>query len=137
MDRFLSINVLLGINTCYLVSFRGYGRLILQKYDVFNSIQFILIVFWGKAWLCLPPKVTWHEYSNGIGSEFFASPPDASAPIYGGYEGVTALPKCVVVWHSLALQWLWCNINVKQTNWSCLRRNFKGTKRSFCAANWI
>ena len=54
LDRFLSINVLLGINTCYLVSFRGYGRLILQKYDVFNSIQFILIVFWGKAWLCLP-----------------------------------------------------------------------------------
>ena len=39
-----------------LVSFRGYGRLILQKYDVFNSIQFILIVFWGKAWLCLPPR---------------------------------------------------------------------------------
>ena len=61
MDRFLSINVLLGINTCYLVSFRGYGRLILQKYDVFNSIQFILIVFWGKAWLCLPPRghLTW------------------------------------------------------------------------------
>ena len=28
--------------------------LFLQKYDVFNSIQFILIVFWGKAWLCLP-----------------------------------------------------------------------------------
>ena len=56
LDRFLSINVLLGINTCYLVSFRGYGRLILQKYDVFNSIQFILIVFWGKAWLCLPPR---------------------------------------------------------------------------------
>ena len=24
------------------------------------------------------PEVTWHEYSNGIGSEFFASPPDAS-----------------------------------------------------------
>ena len=23
------------------------------------------------------PEVTWHEYSNGIGSEFFASPPDA------------------------------------------------------------
>ena len=56
MDRFLSINVLLGVNTWYLVSFRGYGRLILQKYDVFNSIQFILIVFWGKAWLCLPPR---------------------------------------------------------------------------------
>ena len=56
LDRFLSINVLLGINTCYLVRFRGYGRLILQKYDVFNSIQFILIVFWGKAWLCLPPR---------------------------------------------------------------------------------
>ena len=35
---------LLAINTCYLVSFRGYGRLILKKYDVFNSIQFILIV---------------------------------------------------------------------------------------------
>ena len=34
----------------------GNGRLILQKYDVFNSIQFILIVFWGKAWLCLPPR---------------------------------------------------------------------------------
>ena len=44
----------MGINTWYLVSFRGYGRLILQKYDVFNSIQFIWIVFWGKAWLCLP-----------------------------------------------------------------------------------
>ena len=22
------------------------------------------------------PEVTWHEYSNGIGSEFFVSPPD-------------------------------------------------------------
>ena len=42
----------------YLIfgQFRGYGRLILQKYDVFNSIQLILIVFWGKAWLCLPPR---------------------------------------------------------------------------------
>ena len=35
---------LLAINNCYLVSFRGYGRLILKKYDVFNTIQFILIV---------------------------------------------------------------------------------------------
>ena len=26
------------------LSFRGYGRLILKKYDVFNTIQFILIV---------------------------------------------------------------------------------------------
>ena len=78
LDRFLSINVLLAINTCYLVSFRGYGRLILRKYDVFDSIQFILIVFWGKAWLCLPLKVTWHEYSIVIRSEFCALLPDDS-----------------------------------------------------------
>ena len=34
----------------------GMVGLFCRKYDVFNSIQFILIVFWGKAWLCLPPR---------------------------------------------------------------------------------
>ena len=63
----------------YLIfgQFQGvYGRLILKKYDVFNSIQFILIVFLGESMALFTPEVTWHEYSNGIGSEDFASPPD-------------------------------------------------------------
>ena len=99
LDSFVSINVLLAINTSYLFSFRRYGRLILKKYDVFNSIQFILIVFWGKAWLCLAPEVTWHEYSNGIGSEFFGSPPDESSDWSPDVAGVTAIFKqeCILV----------------------------------------
>ena len=92
------------VHICF--SFRRYGRLILKKYDVFNSIQFILIVFWGKVWLCLPPGVTWHEYLIVIHSEFYALLP-VVAVVFGGQSSqtTTMLRDCGMAKSSERIKW--------------------------------
>ena len=62
------------MDTWYLISFRAYGRFILKKYCVFIWIVCILIVFNGKAWLCLPPR------SPDINTRFWFAP--SSLPVH-------------------------------------------------------
>ena len=69
---------LLAINTCYLVIFTGYGRLILKKYDVFNSIQFILIVLFFLNPCKENPKCIRNTIRNTRNASYFGKIRNAS-----------------------------------------------------------